>query len=278
MFNCHINHALISFYTLSVCLFSPDGWAEQTEPVKCKPSVVLSFLKESARYVKDATGRGHHAVINGKASFADGLTGHAFEFSGKSFLRVRGHPDLYARDQVTLDAWVWVGSFGGDYQTIVSQAGEHYRLHLEPDGRPSFGLKGYGKRGDLTGGKLKPKTWHRITGVFRRPQMDLYLDGKKVASKKWDFPIAESGDLSIGSKSGVVSFFRGRIDSVRMYPCARPPNPKDLKNYLPETMSNEKPSISLKTLEDVIRISSVELDIDIDNTFSSKSEIMNETL
>ncbi len=264
--NVSMNHLQVCFCILSVCLFSPDGWAEQSEPFKCKPSAVLSFLKESARYVKDATGRGHHAVINGKASFAEGLTGHAFEFNGRSFLRVRGHPELYAKDQLTLDAWVWVESFGGDYQTIVSQAGEHYRLHLEPNGRPSFGLKGFGKRGDLTGGKLKPKAWHRITGVFRRPQMDLYLDGKKVASKKWDFPIAESGDLFVGSKSGVVSFFRGRIDSVRMYPCARPPEPNDLKNYLPETMSNEKPSISLKTLEDVIRISSVELDIDIDKT------------
>ncbi|MCK5804827.1 MAG: LamG domain-containing protein, partial [Lentisphaeria bacterium] len=109
--------------------------------------------------------------------------------------------------------------------------GERYRITLTPNGGFFFGLKDRSHRADLHGKGLVPGQWHRITGVFQRPDLDLYLDGKRVASAKWDYDMDSGGSLHIGAKAGRLNFFQGEIDQIHIYPYARAPQPDDKTRY-----------------------------------------------
>jgi hypothetical protein len=154
------------------------------------------------------------AAPGGKARIFDGRT---------DFLQVRDHPDLRMTGSLTLDAWVWLEELHrGPPQCILDKGGERYRLQIEGD-RVLFGLKGENARLDLGGGRLTAHAWHRITGVFQRPNAALYIDGQLAAQKVWDHDIAPGGELYIGAQSGSICFLHGRLDELRIYHQARTP-------------------------------------------------------
>ncbi len=51
---------------------------------------------------------------------------------------------------------------------------------------------------------------------FQRPDITTYVNGKKVGSAKWDYPVGHRGDMQLGRWSGSVSH-AGLIDDVRIY-------------------------------------------------------------
>ena len=63
---------------------------------------------------------------------------------------------------------------------------------------------------------LPMKQWVHLAAVFQRPRITTYVNGKKVGSATWDFPVGHSGDIQVGRWSGSTSH-RGLIDEVRIY-------------------------------------------------------------
>jgi hypothetical protein len=130
-------------------------------------------------------------------------------------------------DQVTVDVWLMVDDVTRtEPGCVVDKGGERYRIQIT-GATPTFGLKGEGERLDLGGRKLQQGQWHRVTGVFDRPNASLYVDGELVAERTWDHAIDAGGDLIVGSKAGTVYMFKGKVDELRIYDYPRPPRDDD---------------------------------------------------
>jgi len=186
-----------------------------------------TFNGQYRRLSRDVAANKYHAVSSDDYSHAQSPGLQALVFDGvDDFLRVPDDPALVMTDAVTLDLWVMLDSVEGGPQCLVDKGGERYRLQVSGSSA-MLGLKAGAERLDLTGGQLTPGQWHRLTGVFDRPDATLYIDGEQVASATWDHEIGPGGDLFIGSKGGVTYFFGGQIDELRIYDHARPPQPDD---------------------------------------------------
>jgi len=157
---------------------------------------------------------------------------------GRTHVMMPDRTHLRMTDALTVDVWLKLPKSAlGKQQCVVDKGGERYRIHISSSGGVMLGLKGAGGRADLGGGKLEADTWHRITGVFDRPKMELYLDCEKVAEKTWDHEIGEGGNLIFGSKSGVADFFEGWIAHVCVYNVPRPPRPDDVERFKEQTLT-----------------------------------------
>ncbi|NLO07179.1 MAG: LamG domain-containing protein [candidate division WS1 bacterium] len=194
---------------------------------------VWTFNGQVRRFERDVSGNDHHALAQDDYEHIESPGLQAVVFDGvDDYLVVPNDPALVATDALTVDVWLRVDSLEGGPQCIVDKRGERYRLHIM-GGAPSFGLKSDEARMDLSGGQLTPGQWHRITGVFDRPNASLYVDGEKVAEREWDNQIGPGGDLIFGSKSGVTDFFAGAIDEIRIYDFAQAPQPDETPSSEP---------------------------------------------
>ena len=193
------------------------------------PVAAWTFNGELRGIVRDIARDRHHAVARAPTRYLPSPGGSALEFDGTAmFLEAANHLDLVVTNTVTLDAWIWLEeATSAQPQCIVDKGGERYRLQIGSDGAAMFGLKTEAARLDLSGPKLTPKMWHRITGVFDRPSARLYVDGKLAAERQWDHDIGPGGNLYIGSKGGVTYFLRSRIDELHIYREPRPPAATD---------------------------------------------------
>ena len=117
---------------------------------------------------------------------------------------------------------------------IFSKSGAVWRVQTMPGLKPYFGMKGKSAEGkgirvDLARGALKAGAWHRITCVWKKPVYELYVDGKLVQKSKKVLTPHPGGSINIGSYSGKSAFLKGRIDQIRLYNIARPPQEGDEK-------------------------------------------------
>jgi hypothetical protein len=197
------------------------------------PVAEWTFNGEFRRMSRDVAANRHHAVAQDDYAQIDAPGLQAIAFDGvDDFLRVPNDPALVMTDSLTVDLWLMIHSAEGGPQCVVDKGGERYRIQVT-SGRPMLGLKSGAERLDLNGGELTPGRWHRVTGVFDRPEARLYVDGEQVARATWDHAIDAGGDLFIGSKGGVDYFFAGAIDELRIYDYPRPPQPDDTPSTEP---------------------------------------------
>ncbi len=191
------------------------------------PVALWTFNGEFRRLSRDVASDTHHAIAMGDYEHTEAPGLRAIVLDGVSdFLRVPDDPALVMTDALTIDVWLRIDTDEGGPHCVVDKRGERYRIHVS-GGRPMFGLKSADERMDLSGGELQPGRWHRVTGVFDRPEARLYVDGEQVGRTTWDHEISPGGDLIIGSKAGVTDFFPGAIDELRIYDYARSPHPDD---------------------------------------------------
>ncbi len=207
---------MILFASLCAC-------AQQAPPV-----ATWDFNGHFRRLARDVAHDTHHAAASTDIELVDSPGGKAAVFDGAdTYYRAKGHPDLAMTDQVTVDVWLMVDDVTRtEPGCVVDKGGERYRIQIT-GATPTFGLKGEGERLDLGGGKLQQGQWHRVTGVFDRPNASLYVDGELVAERTWDHAIDAGGDLIVGSKAGTVYMFKGKVDELRIYDYPRPPRDDD---------------------------------------------------
>ncbi len=167
------------------------------------------------------------------ASIVKGAFGQAVECAGSdSYVLIPGPEGLDGSDELTVQAWVlWEGTAQypnivtggkwspGGFLLFVNQGHCSFRL-----GRPGHQAGRPGDHWQEVGANLlNPiplKRWVHLAATFKRPLLTTYVNGKKVATAKWDYPVGFSGDILLGKWGNSVSH-RGLIDEVKLYRGAR---------------------------------------------------------
>ena len=162
-------------------------------------------------------------------SWVKGEFGTALRFGGEeSYVTLPTIPQLDGSEAMSISAWVyWEGT--GRYPNILTGGtwSPGGFLFFVRDQSCSFRLGRPGQRHGVAGekwtevsapllAKLPMKQWVHLTAVFQRPEITTYVNGKRVGSARWDFPIGHAGDIQLGRWSGAVSH-SGLIDEVRIY-------------------------------------------------------------
>jgi len=242
------------------------------------PVAAWTLNGEFRRLYRDVAGDRHHAIARGDLRRAEAPGYQALVFDGESnYVRAADNVDLRMTDAVTLDLWLMLDEPDTEQpQCVLDKGGERYRIQVT-GGTPMFGLKGADGRMDLQAGSLTPGQWHRVTGVFDRPNAWLYVDGEQVATTTWDHEIGPGGDLILGSKAGSTYFFRGRLDEVRIYDYARPPRPDDVPSTEPLRVGTVADArMQIEQLADGVRVDTGAVVFELANSGALRSMAIGE--
>ncbi|MFW6106750.1 MAG: LamG domain-containing protein, partial [bacterium] len=162
-------------------------------------------------------------------SWVKGPFGNALRFSGSnSYVTLPSIAKLDGADRMTVTAWIyWEGT--GQYPNILTGGtwSPGGFLIFVNEQSCSFRMGRPGHRSGVAGEQwtetsapflhgLPVKKWVHLAAVFDRPEITTYVNGKKVGSAKWDYPVGQQGDLQVGRWGGKVSH-TGLIDDVRIY-------------------------------------------------------------
>lgn len=115
--------------------------------------------------------------------------------------------------------WTDCGQLGDNTQTY-SFAVYHGRLYAGtgPSGRV-FRFEEVGRWNNVAREHDVPTGWHHVAAVKRTGQLELFLDGKRVAVsalfEPGDYDLKSENSLRIGA--GTANFYRGRLRDVRLY-------------------------------------------------------------
>lgn len=162
-------------------------------------------------------------------SWVTGSFGNALRLTGTgSYITLPPMPELDGSDAMSLSAWVyWEGT--GQYPNIitggtwspggflifVSNQACSFRM-----GRPRHRHGAAGEAWSEVSApflsQLPMKRWVHLAAVFQRPEITTYVNGQKVGSATWDFPVGQSGNIELGRWAGSATHL-GLIDDVRIY-------------------------------------------------------------
>ena len=164
-----------------------------------------------------------------QTSWAGGEFGTALRLTGSdSYATLPEMPKLNGSDEMSLAVWVyWEG--GGRYPNIltggtwspggflifVSDRNCSFRMG-RPGHRHGVAAEAWTEASAPFLSEVPLKQWVHLAAVFKRPQITTYVNGKKVGSAKWDYPVGQNGDLQVGRWSGSASH-AGLIDELRIY-------------------------------------------------------------
>jgi len=172
---------------------------------------------------RDSSGNDYHGEIWG-GEWVRGKFGTALRLNGEdSYVVIPQLGGIDGSNELTVEVWVYWEDTGrypniitggrwapGGFLLFVRDRNCMFRL-----GKPTKEGDQWGEVGAVLLRGFSLKRWYHLAAVFKRPTLTTYVDGKRVSTAKWDFPVGYSGDLIIG-KWGKVCH-RGLIDEVRIY-------------------------------------------------------------
>jgi len=216
-----------------VTAFCACAWGQDkpAAPLAVTAGLVAAYDFNAAAdgVVRDLTGNGHDAKLSGAAVFADSPEGKALVLDGTAVLTVAEAPALQGTEAVTVDAWVQVDDETEDFRVVAVRGGSAWRVMIAAKNSVYFGMKGTGGRLDMGAGKAEQGKWTRITAVFARPKAELYVNGERVAEQKYDGAMHAAPGIVIGGYAPKQNGFVGKLDQLRVYSIARPPQAGDEK-------------------------------------------------
>lgn len=176
----------------------------------------------------DSSGQGNTGDLM-DAAWAKGTFGTAARFTGHaSCVSVPQLAGLDGADQLTVEAWV-LWEDGGRYPNIVTGgrwAPGGFMIFVadrscsfrmgRPDARPGDAAHPWQETSAPLVARFETGKWYHLAATFHRPQITTYVNGRKVGSARWDYPVGCQGDLLIGSGGGRVAH-KGLIDEVRLF-------------------------------------------------------------
>ncbi|MFB6265887.1 MAG: LamG domain-containing protein [Candidatus Nanohaloarchaea archaeon] len=177
-------------------------------------SALVRYIFDSrSSPVRDVTGNGRDAVINGNPSFISGRYGYGMRFDGSDdYLSASGAPDLDGN--ITVMAWIRTTDTG----TVVADDNNDNGWNLSvTNGVVSFGVRGVSTVTGTT--TVDDGGWHHVTGSLnvRRGVQRVYVDGELDASRSVSgTPSTDAGGLTVAGQS-TGSFLDATVDDVRVY-------------------------------------------------------------
>ena len=178
--------------------------------------------------VEDSSGNGNTGELVG-AEWAKGAFGTVLHLTGKnSYAAIPQLGGLDGSNELTVEAWV-LWEAGGRYPNIVTggQWSPGGFLVFVADNGCSFRM---GRPGARTGepdhkwqetsaplvSRFETGKWYHLVATFKRPELTTYVNGQKVGSARWDYPVGYKGALEIGRWGG-PSCHKGLIDEVKVF-------------------------------------------------------------
>jgi len=181
----------------------------------------------------DATGNGHNGTVYGGAGYSAGISGSAIDLDGiDDYVRVADATDLRMEDNFSATAWVNPASL--EQMVILNKAGGignpnshavNYAMYLDAgDAGAHFENPSDADWTIRSSGGVTSNTWQHVAFTKEGDSFTLYLNGTLADSASYSFTEASGTyDLSIGVflygnyGAGLVEFFEGQIDEVRIY-------------------------------------------------------------
>ncbi|GIW82160.1 MAG: hypothetical protein KatS3mg105_3967 [Gemmatales bacterium] len=213
-------------------------WLEQAAADKVSSNLridnglvaLISLDERKGDKVANHVAGGMGGTVHGKPTWKPGKLGNAFEFNGKSHIRLGSIGDFERDQPFSYGAWInWKGGPGGmapvsrmndrngyrGYDIFI--AGGSVAVHILHQW-PNNGIK------VTSVGKIKPNQWHHVfvtyDGSSKAAGVKLYIDGKPqkltVNADSLKATIRCNVDLRLGQRYGSAGF-RGLIDDVRLY-------------------------------------------------------------
>lgn len=187
------------------------------------------FEQGQGDVLEDSSGKGNPGDLLG-GEWARGEFGTALHFTGADSCAVVPQLDgLDGSNELTVEAWaLWEA--GGRYPNILT-AGQWCPggfMFFVSDTSCSFRM---GRPGAAAGepappwqecsapliGRFETGKWYHLAATFKRPAITTYVNGQKVGSAQWDYPVGYQGDLVIGQWGSSQVCHQGLIDEVKLY-------------------------------------------------------------
>ena len=175
----------------------------------------------------DASGNGLDGTLVGDPSWAAGMVGGALELDGDGdYINIGKDPAFDITNQITVAAWIKVGSFEGEWQNIVAKGDTSWRLQRHLDKNTlEFACTGLAvpntRWGHVLGtADVNDGQWHHVVGTYDGSQICLYMDGTLDVSSNVVGGSIKINDqpVLIGENSEAAKrFWNGLIDDARVY-------------------------------------------------------------
>ncbi|MCX7886014.1 MAG: HEAT repeat domain-containing protein [Verrucomicrobiae bacterium] len=189
-----------------------------------------SFDDGNTKIAKDVSGRATDGEIKG-CTTADGKVGTALRFGKGKYVELgRTQTPSVAKTSFTIMAWIKPEAPTG---VVVARGGAAcgYSLYIK-DGIPKFGIRrGKDTKPEIVAGTEKiGNGWTHLAGVVAPDRIELYVNGKLIASRKTGGLIPSNGGqgMEIGFDAGnsaaeITAAFEGIIDEVKQFNAALTP-------------------------------------------------------
>jgi hypothetical protein len=207
------------------------------EALSKKLVLSYSFDRDEGGTVRDASGKAGAGTVHGATWVADGVSGGAYDFDGKSsYISVAYDPasGLFPTTApFSISAWFRIRASAPIQPTIVGThmagAGSGYMLCLDSsqNGRLRWMTVDGGQQGHYlwSKGSVNDGRWHHVVAAWDGSRISLHLDGALQGfqaapelsyANRADFQIGHTD--SIGGASGLSQyFFDGQIDEVMVF-------------------------------------------------------------
>ena len=216
---------------VKVFLFGVLAFVLACQKTAQDPSLIgwWKFDEGKGSVVHDASGNGLYGnVIGGR--WAEGKSGKALRFDGRSFVEVEHRPILDSlTSQLTVCAWVKRDT-SRSWNTVVSRETEGgwsetiglavnadtALFSVDPDGAHYSNVK------DTAA--CPAGEWTHLAGTVRDSVFTLYVNGKPVRSGRFNPPLryTDRNPLVLGGNTNTqgkewIDLFHGIIDDIRLY-------------------------------------------------------------
>jgi len=191
-----------------------------------EPEILWLPFDEQTEVVSDRSSKSGIQAELANVQWARGAFGEALHFGGtNSFVEIDAVPALRNTDSLSLSIWVmWQGDSMRSYPNILTSrtwSPGGMMLFVNQDtcsfrlGKPDAKGVGWQEVGVPLLNKLPLNRWTHLCVTFDRPQIITYVNGQKVASAKWDFPV-QCDALRLGGWNTPVCH-AGLMDDLRIY-------------------------------------------------------------
>lgn len=217
------------------------------------PRVAVAQPAGMAIWRVDNLGRigGHAVTVLGEPRVVPTDIGRAVEFNGsRDGLLIDANP-IAGLQRFTIDVVFQPADDGQEEQRFLhieeSGTGNRALVELRMNAGGTWSLDTYLRTGE-TGVTLLDRSlthpasrWHVATLTYDGKTMTHYIDGVRELSGEIAFASLKDGRTSLGVRQNRVSWFKGRIHSIRFAPYARPASIQLWSEGVPNAKANGGP-------------------------------------
>lgn len=208
--------------------FSNEVSGPTTPSAGCQVSVTglvaaYGFDEASGTAALDSSGKGNHGVIKEAVRIAGGKYGKALQFDGiNDWVTVNDSATLDLSTGMTLEAWVFpTASADGRSIIFKEQAGGLVYSLYSNDSVANVPISKIfnGTWATVAGTTALPlNQWSHLVSTYNQSFHRIYVNGVKVGEASFTGTLsASTGVLRIGGNGVWPDFFKGNIDTVRIY-------------------------------------------------------------